>query len=491
LFHTLRIARRIAPFVTSFLRDRRRWVVAGEPIPRTPEFHQTRAHALVDTIAGLGPSFVKLAQVFAARADLIPEPYIGALGRLTDQVPPISLEEVERTIVEAYGRSPEELFERFDPQPIAAASLGQVHRARYAGEEVVVKVLRPRVEEMVARDVVAAKRLLALVERRFAANPHVRGMRAIIDEFSLRIGDEMDFRKEAENAVQIRANFAGNRRVAVPRIVPELVRQRVLVMEYMEGTKIDALAPLVAAGRLDANHLVASVIELYLQMMLVDGFFHADPHPGNLLVASDGTVVILDFGMVVRVPRETRWNLVQTVYACIRRDVDGIVAGFDALGLLEPTADREKIRELAHTLLGIAYTDTTMAERMDLVANEVMATLYDFPVVLPSDMVYFARTAALIEGIGVRYDDRFNAILVATPVALRMRRRILSSLGAPPASMPPLDWATAVGTVAGQVAGFLARAGRGLLAALERDLEPRIEARIGTRSQPRLRAVND
>jgi predicted unusual protein kinase regulating ubiquinone biosynthesis (AarF/ABC1/UbiB family) len=481
----LTISRRVLPFLASFLRDRKRWIVAGRPVERSAEFHARRATELVDMLAALGPSFVKLAQVFAARADLVPEPYIGELGRLTDQVPPVPLAEVERTIVESYGQAPATLFERFDPEPIAAASLGQVHRARYRGQEVVVKVLRPHVEETVGRDIAAARRLLALIEPRID-NPHVRGMRAIVDEFAKRIGDEMDFRKEAENANEIRRNFAGNRRVAVPRIVAELVRQRVLVMQYMEGTKIDRLGALVDAGRIDASRLVATIIELYMQMMLVDGFFHADPHPGNLLVAADGTIILLDFGMVVRVPRETRWNLVQTVYACIRRDVDGILAGFDALGLLEPGADLGRLRDLAETLLSIAYTDSTVAERIDLVANEVMATLYDFPVVLPSDMVYFARTAALIEGIGVRYDARFNALIVATPVALSMRRKILASLGTPAAArMPELDWAVAVGTVAGHVAALMTRAARQFFAAMQQDLRPPHPP------PPRLRAVND
>src|SRR5678816_724562 len=210
------IVRHILPFVLSFLRDRRRWIVAGAPIVRTDEFHRQRARDLVAAIGTLGPTFVKLAQVFAGRADLFPEPYVVALSTLTDQVPPVPLEAVERTIVESYGKGSAELFERFEPIPIAAASLGQVHRASYEGREVVVKVLRPGIEHLIASDVRAAKWILALLERRFATNPHVRGLRVAVEEFSLRIGDEMDFRKEADNAERIRANFAGNRHVMIP-----------------------------------------------------------------------------------------------------------------------------------------------------------------------------------------------------------------------------------------------------------------------------------
>ena len=470
------IVRHILPFVLSFLRDRRRWIVAGRPAPRTDEFHRRRATELVAAIGTLGPTFVKLAQVFAGRADLFPEPYVKALSTLTDQVPPVSLEAVERTIVESYGKQPHEIFQRFDAEPIAAASLGQVHRAAYQGREVVVKVLRPGIEHLVASDVRAARWILALLERRFATNPHVRGLRVAVEEFSLRIGDEMDFRLEADNAERIRSNFAGNRHVMIPRIERELVRQRVLVMEYMPGVRIDRADSVdvtlsAARRRARSADIVATVMELYIQMMLVDGLFHADPHPGNLLVAPDGRIILLDFGMVVPVPRETRWHLIQTVFASIRKDVDGVVAGFDALGVIEPDADPEVVRELVRTLLELAHSRTTVPERIEmLLADQVMGTLYDWPVTLPREMVYFARAAALIEGLGVHYDPRFNPIVFAAPIALRLRRRILSSLGDQPVR-DPNEWVYTLSGVLGAVAGVVTRAGRSFLSRLEAEFD--------------------
>ena len=483
------IVRHILPFVLSFLRDRRRWIVIGQPVPRTDEFHSRRARELVAAIGTLGPTFVKLAQVFAGRADLFPEPYVNALSTLTDQVPPVPVEAVERTILASYGKPATQLFERFDAVPIAAASLGQVHRAAYQGREVVVKVLRPGIEDLVASDVKAARWILGLLEKRFATNPHVRGFRVAVEEFGLRIGDEMDFRKEADNAERISANFVGNRQVLIPRIERDLVRQHVLVMEYMRGVRIDrAEAPDAVRGngirRSRSSDIVATVMELYIQMMLVDGLFHADPHPGNLLVAPDGKIILLDFGMVVPVPRETRWHLIQTVFASIRKDVDGVVAGFDALGVIEPDADIEVVRELVRTLLELAHSRTTVPERIEmLLADEVMGTLYDWPVTLPREMVYFARAAALIEGLGVHYDPRFNPIVFAAPIALRMRRRILSSLGDQPAR-DPNEWVYTLSGVLGAVAGVMTRAGRTFLSRLESEFEaarppeiPRLEPR--------------
>jgi predicted unusual protein kinase regulating ubiquinone biosynthesis (AarF/ABC1/UbiB family) len=278
----------------------------------------------------------------------------------------------------------------------------------------------------------------------------------------------MDFVHEAANAEEIRRNFQGHARVIVPRVIHELVRERVIVLEYVEGTRVDRLMPRPGDRAADPRGVVSTVMELYLQMMLVHGFFHADPHPGNLLVAHDGCVVLLDFGMVVRVPRQMRWHLVTTVFAAIRRDVDGVVAGFRQLGIIEPGADPVRIRELAVRLMSIAYDPSSMQERIQLLADEVMATLYDWPVRLPSELVYFARTTTLIEGLGVRYDRHFNPILFASPIAIRMRREILHSLGQGEA--PPIDLASVVGTVLGRVASYVVQAGKEFVARLAEGL---------------------
>jgi predicted unusual protein kinase regulating ubiquinone biosynthesis (AarF/ABC1/UbiB family) len=455
---------RLLPLAVAFWRDHRRWLLFGAPARRTVADHERRAQRLVASLAALGPTFVKMAQLFAGRTDLLAPVYARALTTLTDQVPQVPLADIERVIREEYGASPAELFERFDEVPIAAASLGQVHRARHAGEEVVIKVLRPGVEALVAEDVRVSQRIIALVER-WWPNPHVVGTRVVIQEFATRVAEEMDFRQEAAHAVAIRANFAGSRGVWIPRVVEPMIRRRALVLEYCPGRRIDRLDEWVAEGRVRPDRLVREVMELYARMMLVHGLFHADPHPGNLHVAEDGRIILLDFGMVVRVPLDLRRQLVAAIFAAIRRDADALAESFHALGLVVTGADPDVIRRLAGTLLSVADQRNTTRERVELLADEVIAELYDWPIVLPSHLVYFARTASLIEGLGTHYDPHFNALAFATPIALSLRARILASLY-PTGGQPRVDPARVIGAALGAVARVVQRASVEVVAAV-------------------------
>lgn len=450
---------RTLPLLASFRRDRKRFLVAGGPVARSAPFHVARADRLARTLAAMGPTFVKLAQLFAGRRDIIPEPYVSALGTLTDRVPPVPTHAIVRVIEAEYGRPPAAVFEHFDPVPLAAASLGQVHRARVEGREVVVKVLRPGVERLVRADIAAARRLLGWFGPRLHT-PHVEGLRTVLDEFERRVADEMDFRQEARHATQVRANFAGTPGVRVPEVLQPYVRQRALVLEYVEGCRVDRLDAWIAEGRVTADGVLRTIMELYVRMMMIDGLFHADPHPGNIFVDAQGRVVLLDFGMVVEVPVDLRRTLVRTVFASIRGDAEAVTDGFHALGLVAPGTDRATMVALATQLIALSRQRTTATERIEVMlqlADEVMATLYDFPVLLPGHLVYFARTAALIEGLGVRYDARFNAVGFASPIVLRLRREILASLGEPEAA-GPVDWPAVIGGTLGALVGVARRA---------------------------------
>ncbi len=451
---------RVFPFVLAFLWDRRRFLLLGRPRRRDPERHRLRADRLTATLAELGPTFIKLAQVFAARADILPEPYLSAIGTLTDQVPPLLPGVAERVVREELGREVAEVFERFESEPLAAASLGQVHRASYAGREVVVKVLRPGVEELVGEDLDVSFRILFLLNLLFP-NHHTRAITAIVSEFSKRIRDELDFREEARNAVLLRRNFQHEPRVVVPEVIPELVTRRVLVLEYLEGTRIDRLHDRLAAGELDLQRLVETVVDAYIKMMLEDGVFHADPHAGNLLVDPEGRLVLLDFGMVLQVERETRRRLIETVLAAARQDVDGVINGFYELGILDPDVDRGTVRDAAQSLMAVSLKDDASPRQIQRLVEQVLDTFYQWPLILPSNLVYFGRAGVLVEGIGLRYDPNFNALAMARPVLARSAKRLMQGVLDQDPRARVTDWA--------QEALTLARTLRDLVRRVERD----------------------
>ncbi len=453
---------RTVPLVVSILRDRRRWINSGAPVPRTAVFHERRARRLVHEIATLGPAFVKLAQIFATRADLVPEPYLAALGTLTDRVPPVPWSQIHRALTLAWHGAPESVVDHLDPTPLAAGSLGQVHRARYEGREVVVKVLRPHVEEVVIRDVRLARAIVNTVYARFPHH-HVLGFRVVLDEFDLHVREEMDFEREAMQCMRMRERFADEPRLRIPRVETALTRRDVLVLEYMEGTRIDALDEQIARGLVTPRTLVETLIESYARMMLRDGVFHADPHPGNLLVDAQGRIILLDFGMVIDVGVPTRKALFDTIIAAIRRDAEATADGFFALGMVAPNTSREEMIALVQVLLDIAYQENAMEERARAIAERVMHELFNWPVVLPGELVYFARTAALIEGVGARYDRNFNSIRVASPVVLKLRRELLAVLlGDEGTREPIITFAATLGALAGGATAVIGSAWRRL-----------------------------
>jgi predicted unusual protein kinase regulating ubiquinone biosynthesis (AarF/ABC1/UbiB family) len=451
---------RLLPFVLAFMWDRRRFLVLGRPRRRDAERHRLRAARLTGTLAELGPTFIKLAQVFAARADILPEPYLSAIATLTDQVPPLPPGVAERVVREELGRDVGQVFGRFEPEPLAAASLGQVHRASYAGREVVVKVLRPGVEELVGEDLDVSFRILFLLNLLFP-NHRTRAITAIVSEFSKRIRDELDFREEARNAAMLRRNFQNEPRVVVPEVVTELVTRRVLVLEYVEGTRIDRLHERLAAGELDLARLVETVVDAYIKMMLEDGVFHADPHAGNLLVDPQGRLVLLDFGMVLQVERDTRRRLVETVLAAARQDVDGVINGFYELGILDPDVDRGTVRDAAQSLMAVSLKDETSPRQIQRLVEQVLNTFYEWPLMLPSNLVYFGRAGVLVEGIGLRYDPNFNALAMARPVLARSAKRLVRGVLEQDPRTRVTDWT--------QEAFTLARTLRDLVRRVERD----------------------
>lgn len=415
----------LTPFLLAFLRDRRRWLLFGARRRLAYEKHVDRANRLTATIARLGPTFIKLAQVFSARADILPEPYLTAISRLQDQVPPEAPETIEAVIVEELGKPVDALFEHFERTPVAAASLGQVHRARVNGQTVAVKVLRPNVEDLVATDLDISFRVLFVLNVLFP-NHHIRALTNVVREFSVRVRQEMDFRQEAEHIALFQSRFGDDPRVGAPSVLPEFTSRRVIVMEWITGDKVDRLGERFASGDLDFQELMRKLTQTYLRMLLLDGFLHADPHPGNILIEKSGRIVFLDWGMVVQLNRTTRDAILRLALAAGREDLNAMVNGMYELGMIDPDISRSEIRDAAAEIIGIVNRVRELGLRqVQQMVQDIMDTFYTWPLVLPRELVYFLRAAALLEGIGFRYDPVFNGLETARPVIEEMRGELL------------------------------------------------------------------
>ncbi|MDG2282782.1 MAG: AarF/UbiB family protein, partial [Longimicrobiales bacterium] len=268
-------------------------------------------------------------------------------------------------------------------------------------------------------------------------NHHVRGLTNVVREFSVRVKAEMDFEQEAANIERFQSVFASDSSVRAPEVIHGFTTKRVLVMEYCAGTKVDRLHDHFASGRLSFRQLMNALTKAYMRMMMVDGFMHADPHPGNLLVQDDGTLVVLDWGSVLEVPRWTREAILGIALALGREDIDGVINEMYRLGMISADASRGEIREAATEILRIVERAKTTNHQMiveDVIA-QLLDTFYTWPLVLPQELVYFFRTSALIEGLAFRYDARFDGLSFIRELVKENRAELAKSAGQQPAQI--------------------------------------------------------
>jgi ubiquinone biosynthesis protein len=418
---------RLSPFLLAFLRDRRRWVLAGPPRFLSEEVHRDRARRLTQTIASLGPSFIKLAQVFGIRADIIPLIYVEELGKLHDRVPPFPTTELRKRIQAELKRPLDSVFDSFQEEPLAAASLGQVHRARYRDEEVIVKVLRPGVEELVAIDIRVVQNLVFVLEQ-FIDHHIVRSTRTIIEEFSRVISEEMDFLHEADNVEKFGDLYRDSDFVIIPKVYREVTTTRVLVMQFFEGFRVTEVDEIIRHN-IDTQKMIENLIEFYGNQLLVTGFFHADPHPGNFLIRPDARIVLLDYGMVIEITPDLRRDLVRIVVAAVRSDVDDLINMAYKLDMLEHDVSPSVVREAAHAIIAIHLDKSLTQRQIQEITYQILSTFYRFPLRLPSSFVYILRAGALIEGIGIAFDPNFNSLGTAIPIYKRIVERSFGAAG--------------------------------------------------------------
>ncbi|MFC7223558.1 MULTISPECIES: ABC1 kinase family protein [Halalkalicoccus] len=405
------VARHFLPLLVAYARDRRRYLLFGSARQVDVETQRERARRLLDSLLTLGPTFIKLGQLLSTRPDVLPPAYIDELSKLQDEVPPAEWEDARRVIEEDLGPV-DEVFAEFNRDAISGASLGQVYRAYVDDRLVAVKVRRPGIESLVEADLRVIKFSLPLLLR-FVGQARAFSLENLADEFAKTIREEMDYSREAEMLREIRSNFEGNDRILVPGIVDSHSTGRVLAMEYVSGTKISNTRRLDEL-EIDRSRVAETLQEAYLQMIIGDGVFHADPHPGNLAVQEDGTIVFYDFGMSGRVDPYVQEKIVDFYVAVANQDTEAILDALIDLGTLSPEADRQVMGDVMELAIADARGEQIEQYRVQQIVSQVENTIYEFPLRLPSNLALVLRVATVVEGVCVTLDPDFDFIETAT-----------------------------------------------------------------------------
>lgn len=372
-----------------------------------------------DTLLDLGPTFIKVGQLFSTRADLFPTEYVEELSKLQDKVPAFSYEQARTIVEQDFGRSIHELYLSFDPIPIAAASLGQVHRAQlHSGEEVVVKVQRPGLVKLFKIDLAILKGIARYFQNHPEWGPG-RDWLGIYEECCKILYEEIDYLNEGRNADTFRRNFRHENWVHVPRVFWRYASPRVLTLEYLPGIKISHYEALEAAG-LDRRRLAQLGAQAYLQQLLNDGFFHADPHPGNIAVDPDGALIFYDFGMMGQVQLVTREKLMQTFFGIAQKDAEQVVTSLIALGALVPTQDMGPVRRSVQFMLDNFMDKPFESQSVSAISDDLYEIAYGQPFRFPATFTFVMRAFSTLEGVGKGLDPNFNFMEVAKPFAMQI-----------------------------------------------------------------------
>ncbi len=373
-----------------------------------------------DTFLDLGPTFIKVGQLFSTRADLFPSEYVDELSKLQDRVPAFSYAQIESIIKQDLGKSVSELFLNFDPIPLAAASLGQVHKAQLNTlEDVVVKVQRPGLRKLFTIDL----QILKGIARYFQNHPdwgRGRDWLGIYEECCRILWEEIDYISEGRNADTFRRNFRDEDWVKVPRVYWRYTSPRVLTLEYLPGIKISHYEALEAAG-LDRKLIANLGAKAYLQQLLNDGFFHADPHPGNIAVSPEGGALIFyDFGMMGRIKTNVREQLMETLFGIAQKDAERVVTSLVELGALSPVDDMGPVRRSVQYMLDHFMDKPFEEQSVSAISEDLYEIAYDQPFRFPATFTFVMRAFSTLEGVGKGLDPEFNFMEVAKPFALQI-----------------------------------------------------------------------
>jgi len=394
---------RFLPFALAFLRDRRRFILFGSRRQVPAEKHRQRAEQIRDTMLELGPAFIKVGQVLSTRPDIVPPVYADVFGTLQDEVPEDAGGDPKHIIDEELGDE----LDQSTLEPIAGGSLAYVYTADYRNERIALKVRRPGLKPVIRRDLRVVRGLIPLITL-FASERQQYSIENAADDFADIILDELDFDREGTIMADIRENFADDDRVVIPDTYEDLCSERVLAMEYLTGRKITDDS---AFDGIDVtqHEMATRIINVYLEMGLVDGVFHADPHPGNLAVTDDGRLLLFDFGMSERLPPTVQEDIIALYRALVRRDVDDLVDSLIALDVLEPHVNRAEVGRVLELVIENLEGRSEITWRM--IITELTTMLRDFPFRIPPDVMLLIRVGTVGEGVCRQLDPEFDFLV--------------------------------------------------------------------------------
>ncbi|MEH2263537.1 ABC1 kinase family protein [Nostoc sp.] len=372
-----------------------------------------RATQLRELLTKLGPAYIKIGQALSTRPDLVPTVFLEELTKLQDQLPPFPNELAYQFIQEELGAPPEEVYAELSAQPIAAASLGQVYKGKLkTGEEVAVKVQRPDLRERIAIDLYILRKLAAWVQKKVK---RVRSdLVGILDELGDRIFEEMDYIHEGENAERFFELYGHIKDIYVPKIYWEYTNRRVLTMEWINGIKLTQTEEISAQG-IDARYLIEVGVQCSLRQLLEHGFFHADPHPGNLLATPDGKLAYLDFGMMSEIKPPQRYGLIEAIVHVVNRDFEGLAKDYVKLDFLSPETDLTPIIPAFARVFADAQGASVADLNIKSITDELSALMYEYPFRVPPYYALIIRSLVTLEGIAIFIDPNFKVLSEAYP----------------------------------------------------------------------------
>ncbi|MEW6685206.1 MAG: AarF/UbiB family protein [Candidatus Edwardsbacteria bacterium] len=373
----------------------------------------------------LGPTFVKLGQIASTRPDLFPPEFIRELQELQDQVAPLEFS-VIKSVVEQELESPlENVFSSFEEKSIASASIAQVHQAKtWEGERVVVKVQRPDSEEIITTDLAILLDLTSLLERRLPQS-RLYQPRRIVEEFTKTMEREIDFLNEGRNIERFARNFAGDSNIYIPKVYWNLSTSKVLTLEKIEGIKISEIEKLKEAG-LDPKIIAARGAEAILKQIFIHGFFHADPHPGNIFVLEDNVLALLDYGMIGRIDPELMDLLAGLFVAVMKKDISNLVKIFLKIGIVREEINEREFRAEVREMLERYYAVPLNKIEIRKTAEEIMSLARHYAVRLPADLVLLGKALSTTQGLVLLLNPEFNFVETAEPFLRELMKRQFS-----------------------------------------------------------------